>query len=108
MSRREYPKEEFKPFWIVVKIEGYNRRLKVLQTLQGLGEAHYQVIARNKTLKFSTNKFIVDRKGVPNFPWTRKLIEGQLNSQSAYDAIVLALEADLRGKKPPHGGLYAA
>jgi len=74
----------------------------------GLGEEHCQVIARNKILKFSTDKTIIERRQLPNFPWTWKLIEGELNSQSAQDVIVQALEAHLRGKKPPGGGLYAA
>lgn len=98
MSGHQYPKEQFRPFYIVVKIEGYNRKLKFLQTLRAIGEEHYQVTARNKTLKFSTNKPIIERWQLPKFSWTWKLIEGELNSQSAYDAILQALEAHLRGK----------
>ena len=101
MSGHQYSSEQFHPFYIVVKIEGYNRRLKVMQTLRGIGEEDNLVTARNKTIKFSTNKPIIERRQLPNFPWTWKLIDGELNSQSAQSAIIEALDAHLRGKTPP-------
>ena len=74
MPLHEYPKPEFVPFRLIVKIEGQNRRLTVLQTLKGIGEEHYKVIARNKELVFSTNKPIIERRDLKDFPWTWKLI----------------------------------
>jgi len=106
MPVHDYPKPEFRPFRLIVKIEGYNRLLTVLKTLKGIGEEQYKIIARNRTLVLSTNKPIIERRGLKDFPWTWKLISGELQSKSAYEAIVEALEAHLRGKNKPGGGLY--
>jgi hypothetical protein len=89
-----------------VYFDGRYYRLTVVQALKGLGEEHYKVIARNKTLVFSTNK-PVERRDLKDFPWTWKLIAGELASRSAIDAITAALEAHLRGKPNP-GGLHRA
>ncbi|HTL07535.1 MAG TPA: hypothetical protein VL307_04725 [Chitinophagaceae bacterium] len=96
MAGRDYPVPGFHPFSITVKIEGQQRRFTVLQTLKGIGEEHYKIIARNKTLLFSTNKPIVQRRGLENFPWTWTLIEGELRNQRALEAITAALEMKLR------------
>jgi len=108
MPIHEYPKYEPKPFFLNVKIEGRSRRLKFQQILKGIGEEHYQVTARNKTLVFSTNKPIVERRGLKEFPWSWKLIKGELNSKSAQDAIIESLENHLKGKPNPGGNLYRA
>jgi len=108
MPLHEYPKAEFHPFYIVVRIEGYNRRLKVIQTLKGIGEEQYKVIARNKTLVFSTNKPIIERRNLKDFPWTWQLVAGELQNQRAQEAIIEALEMHLRGKNKPGSGLYVA
>lgn len=105
MARREYPKFQPLPFRLNVYISGRYYKLTVLQTLKGIGEEHYKVMARNKTLVFSTNKPIIERRDLKDFPWTWKLIQGESNSKSAYDAIVECLEAHLRGKPNP-GGLH--
>ena len=102
MARHEYPKPGFPHFRIVVRIEGSLRRLTVIQTVKAIGEEQYKVIARNKTLVFSTNKPIVERRNLPDFPWTWKLVEGQLHNTHALEAITAALELHLRGTgKPP-------
>jgi hypothetical protein len=98
MPIHEYPRPEFQPFRIIVRIDGVNRRLRVLQTLQGIGEEHYQVTARNKVLVFSTNKPIVERRGLKDFPWTWKLIKGELHSQRAQEAIIAAWKSVSKGK----------
>jgi len=105
MRAHEYPKFQPRPFYIVVRIDGRDRRLKVLQTLEGIGEAHYQITASNKTLVFSTNKPIIDRRGLKDFPWTWKLIQGELHNARAHDAIIESLESYLRGKQRPGGEL---
>jgi hypothetical protein len=108
MPGHEYPQASFKPFRIIVRIDGVNRRLTVLQTLRGIGEKHYQVTARNKTLVFSTNKPIIERRGLKDFPWTWKLIKGDLQNQRAQEAIIEALENHIKGKPKPGGALYRA
>ncbi len=97
---------QFRPFTIVVKIEGRPRRLNVIQTLQGLTEDRFKVAARNKTLVFSTNRPIIDRRGLKDFPYTWKLVEGQLHNQSARNVIIKTIEAHLRGKPLPPSGFF--
>lgn len=98
MAILQNQKPEFRPFRIVIKIDGVPRRLNVIQTLQGIGEEQYKVMARNKTLVFSTNKPIVERRGLKDFPWKWKLVEGQLHNMYAREVIIKAMEAHLRGK----------
>jgi len=106
MPVHEFPRPEFKPFQIVVRIDGVPRRLNVIQTLKAVGEEQYKVMARNKTLVFSTNKPIVERRGLNNFPWKWKLIEGQLHNMYAREMILKAMEAHLRGKPVQDGRSY--
>lgn len=105
MTAREYPKFQPKPFYIIVRIDGRDRRLQVLQTLKGIGEEHYQVSGSNKTLVFSTNKPIIERRGLKDFPWTWRLIKGEIQNVRAQEAIIEALERVLRGKNRPGGNL---
>ncbi|MEO6316254.1 MAG: hypothetical protein ABIU63_14675 [Chitinophagaceae bacterium] len=97
----ELPKEQFHPFFISVKIDGTFRRFHVIQILKGIGEDQYKLTARNKSLVFSTNKPIIERRSLKDFPWTWKLIEGELYNKYALDAIIAALEQQLRGGGNP-------
>jgi hypothetical protein len=96
MPIQEYPKLTPAPFRLNVRIEGKNVRLVAVQTLKAAGEEHYLVTAKNKTLVFSTNRPIIERRGLKDFPWTWKIISGQLHNSGAKEAIIKALERHLR------------
>lgn len=100
-SFHEYPKYDPLPFMITVRIHGRSYRLKVQQTLSGIGIEQFEITANNKKLKFETNRPMIERRGLKNFPWDWRLIEGELKSESARQAIIQALEQHLRGNNNP-------
>jgi len=91
-----------KSFIIIVFYQRKRIRLTCEQIGIGIAADTWEVRAKNKTLVFENNRPVVDRARLRHFPWTWKLIKGELHNQSLQEDIIEALEAHIRGKgRPP-------
>lgn len=91
-----------KTFVIVVFYDRKKIRLICEQVGMGIALDTWEVRARNKTLVLTNNRPVIEKARLNHFPWTWKLIKGELHNKALYDDIVQALEAHIKGKgKPP-------
>ncbi len=85
-------------FEIIITADRKQYRINGRCILQGIGVEHYELIYKTRRFVFESNRPVIERRGLKNFPYTWKLIEGTISHRSYQEDIIAELEKHLRGK----------
>lgn len=79
-------------FWIFIKADWKTNKYQVVHEAVSEREERFTVIARNKTLVFSSNRPLFRNKGLKHLKPDYNLIQGSINNRSYQDLIVEAID----------------